>query len=215
MQQKSIPNYLLISSLFTTQELKINDNKELEVNKLSVNKASVNNIPLDLIETEPKITTKPSYQLLLLSILVGLSSIAFYFTTVKSTVFPVYIISGVFLLLAITTAVLAFKKRVTTYTFFYENSKTHLLTLHDSGTDTPLIENFIIQLKNAIGNAKETYSVSINEGEFTHHLDYLYNHDMVTDIAYQRIKNRINNKVLGVEEEVKLADVIYLSMKNA
>ena len=211
--QNAIPNYLLSSSLFSTQELRIDD-KNLKITTLSMKNVS-KTIPLDLIDSEAKVSAAPNSQLLIFSFVCAVAGVLFFLSSVGADLYAPKSFASIFMLFSIGALITAFNKKSAIYTFFYENSTSPLFSLRESESSHHLVKTFVDELTQKVAESKRMSEEKLDDNEFTDRLDYLYNHDMVTDIAYQRIKNKINEKLHGIKTKEHLAEVIYLPVKKA
>ena len=211
-------NMLHTSTLWSSQEIKLDSDNNLSVTQLSFRHKRSNTIPLDLIEANPKVSQKPDTQLLGFSLACMLATVVFTVTAlnINPSASLALVLPVIFAGFSLAALIFAFKQHTRSYHFYFANTSTRIFKLEESSQNRQIIRAFVRQLSEKIAQLKQKQPISIDgDAEFTQHLDFLYNHGVVNDVVYERINQRINEKVNGYEPEVHLAEVIPLPIKKA
>jgi len=226
---------LYYNSLLSSQVFKIDSSNNLQIVELSALKSRNENIPLDMIDAEPKLSSKADRQLISFSIisafLCATSLIAALYAT-QTWMIP---FSVLFLLTSIVTAVASFKNKTIIYAYQYIDSNTPLFTLQESSSGNKQVEMFSHKLSERINTvnqaqeiAKEKVKSDIKELsdnmiantkeddnylQFRDHLNFLYNHGVVNDNLYQRIDNKIKEVVFGLSNQEGQSNILQFPVK--
>lgn len=215
MQTNSI-DILNFSSchFFSSQEYRI-DSGNLKITDLSLGKNNREVIPLDLIDPKPKIAKTNDPQLILASIISFIIGTLFIILAYSINI-PVQQVLG-FGLIGISAIFLisSLRLQTTSYTYFYANTTTQLFTISEAQScNSENAKKFIEALNNRLVKPKvmksERKKNRETHNEFVYHLDFLYNHNVLNDIQYDRMKDKINEIVYGIKKDRTLADVIHL-----
>lgn len=209
-------------SLFSSQEFSI-ESGNLHITDNSLGKNNKETIPLDLIEPQPKVSKKNDKQLIWAATTSFIIGLLFLISTI-SIEMPIQQILGFsFIGISFLFLLASSKLKTTSYTYFYANTTTQLFTIHDKhsgGVDdtTQNAKKFIKSLNQRITKPKKTLNTrrtnKENYNEFIEHLDFLYNHSVITNIQYDRMQAKIQEVVYGIKREKVLADVIPLPLNN-
>lgn len=207
-------------SLFSSQEYKI-DSGNLHITDLSLGKTNKEIIPLDLIDAKPRIMRKNNKQLIWASVTSFLIGTLFTLFSHSISTPALQILVLAFVGIGTILLIASLKLQTTSYTYYYANTTTHLFTIIDSQSgDVDHTKSFIKALNKRIVKPQRDFQRNTEEEsqtDFLQHLDYLYNYGVVTDMQYNRIQEKVNAKIFGINinnRNKRSADIIALPVKN-
>ncbi len=222
---------LYYNTLLSSQVFKIDSKDNLQIVELSPLKNRNETIPLDLIDSEPKVSNKFDNQLVAFSLISALAACGFLFSAIYTSQLWAIPFSILFLLTSLTTAYASYRKKTTTYSYQFMDTNTRLFSLHESFSANKQVEMFVHALNERINKAHNeqddlsvesdlqhseddgSISDEAKQSQFTKHLDFLYNHGVVNDALYKRIDRKINEKVFGFKIEETETNVINFPVK--
>ncbi len=194
-------------SLFTTEEYKI-DSGNLHISKLSPGRSDKEIIPLELIDSKPRVSKKKNEQLIWASIISFMIGMLFIFIAISQKIPEQQIVGLVFVGISALFLIASLKLQTTSYTYFYANTTTQLFTIQESPSDgTDTAQKFVESLNKRINKPQRELNrknKDDNYSEFLSHLDYLYNFGVITDNQYKIIQDKINTKLFGNTEPRKV-----------
>ncbi len=205
-------------SLFSSQEYRI-DSGNLKITDLSLGKNNREVIPLDLIDPKPKISKTNDRQLIWASIISFIIGSLFIILAFSINI-PIQQILGISLIgISAVFFIASLKLQTTSYTYFYANTTTQLFTINEAQScDAENAKKFVQSLNQRLVKPKVVISTRKQNQrdhlEFIHHLDFLYNHNVVNDIQYERMRDKINEIIYGIKKENVSANIIQLPIKN-
>jgi len=215
-------NFIYNSSFLSSQELRVDKKNNLKISTFSLTKNESNTIPLDLIEAMPKITKYPNMAISFVATACVIASASLYLSAFNTGLISAQIVATLLLSVGIISFAFSLTKPIITYSFSYKNTSIDLFKLRCSSRNDEHIQRFVEQLiqrienidSNTLENVK-SHNINNLESDFIGHLDFLYNHGMVNDIVYDRISDKINEKIYGIKpHKLELAEVILLPVKS-
>lgn len=236
MKQSNSNYSLIVNSLLSSKELLINHNNELQITECSSFNHSKKVIPLDLINSQAKLSSRPDIQWLLFG-MVNIFAAGLFLTLALSQQisFPL-VLTATFTILTFLSVYASLKFKNIIYTYQFKESDINLFSLTSNDLNADQINDFVSRLNDeittcsekhvsgepgnnefsneAISAANNHHSELLNHQiqNYSEHLDYLHKEGIINDVLLERLQQQVHNKVYGITNTLPKANVVPLRL---
>lgn len=202
---------LLINSLLSNKEIKINTNNTLKITESSVFKNAKTIIPIDLIETQAKKGSRLDYQWVIFGLVCFIAASMFTLLALTQQFTSVLILGTIFTVIGCSAIFLAYKFKSITHTYQYKGTGIKLFTLTENdlnesqisefvtslNSSNETIDNDIVDSPSAINSIEDKLNTQVEE--YYQHLDFLYEAKIIDNRLMLKLQQKAYNKVYGVD----------------
>ena len=214
---------LLINSLLSNKEIKINTNNTLKITESSVFKNAKTIIPIDLIETQAKKGSRLDYQWVIFGLVCFIAASMFTLLALTQQFTSVLILGTIFTVIGCSAIFLAYKFKSITHTYQYKGTGIKLFTLTENDLNESQISEFVTSLNSsnetidndivdslsalkspsavnktsAINSIEDKLNTQVEE--YYQHLDFLYEAKIIGNRLMLKLQKKAYDKVYGVD----------------
>jgi len=236
MTQNNSNYSLIVNSLLSSKELLINHNNELQITECSSFKNSKKLIPLDLINSQAKLSSRPDIQWLLFGMVNFFAAGLFLTLALSQQISFPLVLTATFTILCLLSVYASLKFKNIIYTYQFKESDINLFSLTGNDLNADQINDFVSRLNDEImtsSNKHESEKSSIDDyaneatsladkhhsdflnhqiENYSEHLDYLHKEGIINDLLLERLQQQVHNKVYGISDTLPKADIVPLRL---